>query len=432
MHRSSTVARRAVSKLPALVQLPLAALGFMLMALTLLALAGLSGCESAPVPPAWDNPFDPTGPDDGDPLHLNILAVGGTINLTWDQPQGRGIAEYAISHTVHPDSAWTSVTRVAHTTGINNFYPYENATPTQSHWFRVQAMDEDGNAQLVDYATTTGTLLGPRVIINQDGSTVASRLLAVKVIVSRGTSLRVALGPAFSPEVTFPAAAAGDTAVLSLDAGAFAQGDTVRVRVRSVDGAYSSVATIATAKVDFSPDFAIAGGGTIVASRTVTLSIPAAGIDQMRFANSEAGLAAASWTPGAGTHTELLLGAGETAQQIWGEFSGDFGFNSVSHLTVTPDLLTGAAFRLEVPANRQTTTRDIRGILTGKATQVRWSESPDLAAAPWQAHADTLDITLSEGAGTKTIYLQMRNDWRVSALLSDYAIFVSTGADPAR
>lgn len=431
MHRSSAVARRAASKWPALI--PLAALGLTLMALTLLALAGLSGCESAPVPPAWDNPFDPTGPDDGDPLHLNVLAVGGTINLTWDQPQGRGIAEYAISHAVHPDSAWTAVTRVAHSTGVNNFYPYENATPTQSHWFRVQAMDEDGNAQLVDYATAQGTLLGPRVIINQGGSTVASRLLTVKVIVSRGTSLRVALGPTFSPEVTFPAAAAGDTAVLSLDAGALAQGDTVKVRVRSVDGAYTSVATITEAKVDFSPDFALAGGGTVVGSSTVTLAILAAGVTQMRFASSEAGLAAASWTPGADTHTELLLDAADVrAQQIWGEFAGDFGFNSVSHLTVTPDLLTGATFRLELGATHQTATRDIRGILTGKAVLVRWSESPDLAAAPWQAHADTLDITLSNVAGSKTIYLQMRNDWRDSPFLSDYVTFVPPAAAPAR
>lgn len=424
MHRSTAVARRAASKLPALILLALA--------LALLALAGLSGCESAPVPPAWDNPFDPTGPDDGDPLHLNVLAVGSTINLTWDQPQGRGIAEYAISHAVHPDSTWTSVTRVAHTTGVNNFYPYENATPTQSHWFRVQAMDEDGNAQLADYATAVGSLLGPLVIINQEGSTVASRLLTVKVVVTRGTSLRVSLGPTFTPETTYPAAAAGDTAVLSLDAGAYAQGDTVKVRVRSIDGVYTSLATVASAKVDFSPDFRLAGGGTIVASRTVTLSIPAAGVDQMRFATSEAGLAAASWTPGAATHTELLLSADETAQQIWGEFAGDFGFNVTSHISVTPDLLTGAAFRLELPANHQTTTTDIRGILTGKATQVRWSESPDLAAAPWQAHADTLDITLSDGAGTKTIYLQMRNDWGPSPLLSDYATLVTTGAGLAR
>lgn len=427
MHRSTAVARRAASKLPALILLPLAAL-----AVALLALAGLSGCESAPVPPAWDNPFDPTGPDDGDPLHLNVLAVGSTINLTWDQPQGRGIAEYAISHAVHPDSAWTAVTRVAHSTGVNNFYPYENATPTQAHWFRVQAMDEDGNAQLVDYATAAGTLLGPLVIINNNGSTVASSLLTVKVVVSRGTSLRVALGPAFTPETTYPAAAAGDTAFLSVDAGAFAQGDTVRVRVRSVDGSYSSVTTIASAKVDFSPDFTLAGGGTVVGSRTVTLAVPATGVDQMRFATSEAGLAAASWTPGAATHTELLLGAAETAQEIWGEFAGDFGFNSIAHITVTPDLLAAAAFSLELPANHQTTTTDIRGILTGKATQVRLSESPDLAAAPWQAFADTMGITLSDGAGTKTIYLQMRNDWRVSAVLSDYATLVTTAIEPAR
>lgn len=427
MQRSSAKARRAASRLPALALLPLAAL-----AVCVAVLAGLSGCESAPTPPAWDNPFDPTGPDDGDPLHLNVLAVGSTINLTWDQPQGRGIAEYAISHAVHPDSAWTSVTRVAHTTGVNNFFPYEDATPTQWHWFRVQAMDENGNAQLADYATAAGTLLGPTVVLNRGGGTVASRHLTVKVVVSRGTSLRVSLGPAFTPEATYTAAAFGDTAEFALDAPLTAQGDTVKVRVRSVDGTYTSVATVAAAKVDFSPDFTLQGGGTTVGSRTITLAVPTAGVDQMRFAATEAGLATAAWTPGAATHTELLLGTATTAQAVWGEFAGDFGFHSTSHITLTPDLLAGATFQLLLPDDNITTTRNVRGVLTGKATLVRWSESGDLAAAPWEAFTDTLDITLSSGAGAKTVYVQTRNDWADSPVLHDSATLVLTGAAPAR
>ncbi len=432
MHRSSAAARRALHRLPAPLLLPLVALALAALTLAAALLAGLSGCESAPTPPAWDNPFDPQGPADGDPLHLTVLAVGSTLNLTWDQPQGRGIAEYAISHAVHPDSAWSSVTRVAHSTGINNFYPYEEATPTQWHWFRVQAMDEDGNAQLADYATAAGALLGPTVIINEGGGTVASRHLTVKVVVSRGTSLRVSLGPTFTPEATYAAAAAGDTAVIALDAPTAAQGDSVKVRVRSVDGTYTSLATVTAAKVDFSPDFTLHGGGTVVGARAVSLDVPLAGVQQMRFATSEAGLVVAPWLPAVDGAASAMLSAEPVAQQVWGEFDGDFGFHSTSHITLTPDLLTGATFALLLPESGITTTRNIRGVLTGKGTVVKWSESGDLAGAPWVAFSDTIDITLSEGAGTKTVYLKTYNDWTSSAVLHDTATLVLTGADPAR
>ncbi len=402
-----------------------------LAALVLALAAGLGGCERAPAPPTWDNPFDPVGPDGGDPLRLRATAAGGVITLTWTQPQDLGIAQYAISHAVHPDSAFTSLALVDQTTALDNVHIWSDPAPTRTHWFRVQALDADGNASLASYAQLAGVELGPRVILDQGAATVASRHLTAKVVVSRGTTLRVALGPAFTAETTYPAAAAGDTAVLALDAGAAAQGDTIKVRVIATDGAWSSVATTARARVDFSPDFTLAGGGTAVASRTVTLAIPPAGVTQMRFATSEAALAAAAWVPGAASHTELLLGPATGAQQVWAEFAGDFGFNSTSHLTVTPDLLTGAAFRLALPEDHVTDTVAVRAVLTGKATQVRWSETPDLAAAPWQAHRDTLDLELSPAAGLKTIYLQMRNDWADSPVLTDYAVLVSRGVEVA-
>jgi hypothetical protein len=182
--------------------------------------------------------------------------------------------------------------------------------------------------------------------------------------------------------------------------------------------------------VDFSPDFGLLGGGTLVASRTVALTVPQTGVLQMRFATSEAGLAAASWVPGAAAYTEQLLSAAAGPHTVWGEFAGDFGFNSITHLAVTTDPLTTATFRLVVPQNHVTDTVNLRGILTGKATLVRWSES-NLAAAPWLAYTDTLDLALSPASGLKTIYLQMRNDWADSPTLTDYAVLVSRGVEVA-
>lgn len=422
MHRPTAPARRSI-----LVPAMLATL-----ALVTVPLAVLTGCERAPAPPDWDNPFDPTGPDGGDPLGLFASVSGGSVTLGWHQPQGMGIVEYAISQAAHPDSAWSSLALVAQNTDAQNFYQVTDPTPTRSHWYRIQALDAYGTASLSSYAMPVGVTLGPRVILNRGAATIATRQLTVKVVVSRGTTLRVAQGPTYATETEYPAAAPGDTTVITLDAGAAAQGDTVRVRVIATDGgAFTSVATIAQARVDFSPDFSLKGGGAVASSRTVTLAVPSSGIVQMRFASTEAGLTGAAWVPGAATHTQLLLGTATGAQQIWGEFAGDFGYNSVSHITVTPDLLTAATFRLAVPENHIVETTAVRGILTGKAALMRWSEGPDLAAAPWIAHTDSLDLALSPAAGLKTIYLQMRNDWADSPILTDYVVLVARGVEVA-
>jgi hypothetical protein len=419
--RAACPPRRHLARTAAPLRLGLAAI-----AILLVAAVGPLGCERAPEPPVWDNPFDPTGPAGGDPLALTAVVGAGNITLAWNQPQGMGITQYALGRADDEDGPWTSLALVDHTTAAGNIFQVNEPTPTQAHWFRIQALDADGNASLVDYATPARADLGPRVLLNDGATTVASRFVTLKVIVSRGTTLRVALGPGYATETEYPAAAAGDTAVIALAAPPAAQGDSVGVRVIATDGAFTSATTRVRTRIDFSPDFGLQGGGTLAGSRTVALAVPAAGVEQMRFATSETGLAGAPWVPGAATHLQELLGAQVTPQEIWGEFAGDFGFAHVTHITVTPDTLATASFRLAVPEDHVTTTREVRGILTGKATLVRWSESPDLSAAPWVAHQDTLDITLSSGAGTKTIYLQMRNDWRDSPVLTDHAVLVQT------
>jgi len=430
MHRLSAPARllsRALARLTSPALLALA-----LVTLALLPLAGPTGCERAPEPPVWDNPFDPLSPDAGDPLDLKAVVADTLISLSWKQPQGMGIGEYLISRRAdHPDSTWSPLVEVPHTTAPRNVYLYRHPEPAQSHWFRIQAINARGQASLVAYTTPTGVDLGPRVILNHGGTTIASRFVTVKVLASHGDSLRVTLNsPAYDNETTHAVAAAGDTTFIVLDAGAADQGDTVRVRVIATGDGFTSAASTALARVDFSPDFKLLGGGTVVSSRTVTLTVPPVGVSQMRFASSEAGLAAASWVPGAATYTEQLLSATAGSQPIWGEFAGDFGFNSIADITVTTDRLKAATFRLAVPENHVTDTVSVRGILTGKATLVRWSES-NLAAAPWRAYTDTLDIVLSPASGLKTIYLQMRNDWDDSPTLTDYAVLVSRGVEVA-
>lgn len=125
-------------------------------------LSGLTGCERAPEPPVWDNPFDPTGPEDGDPLNLRVMMNSGQVTLAWAQPQGMGIVQYAISHSEQPDTGWSSLALVDATSSPEYLYPVTAPTPTQTDWYRVQAVGADGLASLVDYATPADPARAPR------------------------------------------------------------------------------------------------------------------------------------------------------------------------------------------------------------------------------------------------------------------------------
>ena len=89
----------------------------------------------------------------------------------------------------------------------------------------------------------------------------------------------------------------------------------------------------------------------------------------------------------------------------------DFGFTiNPIQLTVTPDKLTGATFKLKLASDRVTDDIVVTALSTAVATHMRISESPNFNAVPWVDYADSTGFTLSPGEGRKNIYAQFRND----------------------
>ncbi len=107
----------------------------------------------------------------------------------------------------------------------------------------------------------------------------------------------------------------------------------------------------------------------------------------MRFALSSADLALAPWLAPADTVSGFMLAETANAQQVHGEFQGDFGYNTTYALTVTPATLAAATFALDVPANRVIPGPTVRAISQAVATQMRVGESPGFSGVPWQAYA---------------------------------------------
>lgn len=408
----------------------------LLVALAIAALfVVLPGCESTPAEPEPTNPFDPDGPYGGDPLRLSatlFVNEPNTIFLIWIAQPEFDMDRYEISISDNPDSNWDFLAEVpADTTTTYHYRDYDGST---THWFRVRAFLKSGEASLSAYATPQAVPVGPWSRVGPVHGKTATRYPLVRAAVTRGDSLRVALDPTFTDSLRMMAAPApGDTAEFIYDLGpATANDDSFTVFLQSWSDDFLSEVAAIPSVVQFRPNFQVDAPERTLARRLVDLIVPDEGVVRMRFANSQDGLTDAAWVPGAPDYPGFLLQDTVDRQSIWGEFEGDFGFTiNPIQLTVTPDKLTGATFKLKLTSDRVTDDIVVTALSTAVATHMRISESPNFSAVPWVAYEDSTGFTLSPGEGRKNIYAQFRNDWVESAIYSDYAIYVSQPADVA-
>jgi len=379
----------------------------------------LPGCDSSPSEPVYNNPFDPLGPDGGDPLQVRAAALNDTtVKLTWNQPQGMGITKYVISGSPLRESGWDVIGNQDHTANPTTDFDYHDAASTSTTWYRVQAFTET-DFTITSYATPDSATTGPRVIVGTGFGHTATRFTNLEITVTEGNMVRIALDPTFTENLrVVPAEEPGVPLTLTYDIGTAAHNDEIKtLYVVSFSDGYESVPSVQSIKVEFEPAFTVVGEPKTLAIRTVDLTIPTEGVLNMRFFANEADTATTPWVPVSDTY-------------IGGQFQGDFGFNSLVELKVTPDLLDQAAFFMFHPDSSHTTEKStVPGFSNAVATEMRYSESPDLALAPWVAYKDTVLIDLSPTPGHKVVYVQYRNDWTMSGILTDYVIHISQPAE---
>lgn len=405
-------------------------LGLTILGLTVLGLAVLFlvGCQNATDAPDFQNPFDPQGPDGGDPLHVSAAVSDTFILIIWDQPQGLGITSYDINHSLSFGSGYEYVASVPHTAAATNRYTFPNPAPTTRHYFRVQAFNEAGDFTIVSYQVPGSAVTPPRLRLLGDGrpQLTAARTVEIEVTVSDEERFLIADNPAMLDAQEWSIPQPGQPQSIPWDLGpAAANGDTSSVYVVAYDADNAASLTgILHAVVDFEPAFSVTGKPATLAVRSVDLTVPAAGVAQMRFAADPALLPAAVWVPGAETYPGYLLADSASPQTIYGEFAGDFGFTVVTEYPVTPDLLQNVSFALLLPEDHVTGESTVTGVCDAVATLMRLATQPDFTGAPWQAYADTVLIDLGPQEGQKVVYVQYRNDFTDSAILTDYAVHV--------
>lgn len=397
--------------------------------LVALAVAGtmvwLPGCSSNPSAPVFNNIFDPDGPAGGNPLQLTATLSDSSILLSWTQPQDFNISSYELSHSYNYFSDFLPFGSVDQTEATFGTLRYENAEPTATHYFKIQAFDAEGNfTNITDQAPTIRTT-PPLVAVGDGSGTVASRNITLAILVSAGDSLRISNDRDFAPETRVAVGEPGITLEVPWTLPEVAANDTtLAVRVLAFPLAGAADTAVVNLNVNFAPAFTVLGNEPTVAARHLILEVPDQGVVFMRFSDSEAGLADQPWSPGRPVFPYTLADSANP-QVVWGEFMGDFGFASIVSLTVTPDLLQEVTFALDLPADHVTDQSTVTVFSGAVASLMRFSESIDFAGVPWQAYADTSALALSPEPGQKVIYAQYRNDWAESPVMTDFVIYLS-------
>lgn len=387
---------------------------------------GTGGCESKPEAPVFDNAFDPAGPYEGDPLQIWCTFGDSTVIVHWRQPRGYGISFYSVSISDSPTTGFEFLGEVAADEDEENQYvfpdptadgDYDYAEGTTDYYFRVIAFTEDGDYLLSSLQTPGLGSTGPIVAV-AGGTTTPSRWLDLRIGVTRGASVRIDDNPAFDDALTFDFNESLDPIDVTWDLGPVeANGDTVRLYAQGIGDGFVSAIREKEIVVEFDPDLVPAGGSSTTATRRIELAASTGGVEQVRLATSAEDVEFAAWN---GYLPENLVWELEDTlgeQSIYGQFRGDLGFDSeVDELTIAGDPLTDVA--VDVDLDAATTAPFVDLLCDAVATQVRIGESGDFASASWQAYADTIRYPVETGPGHKILYVQYRNEFTDSGILT--------------
>ncbi len=393
------------------------------LALALIAAGALwiAGCESKPAEPVFENPFDADGPLAGTPMDIQATRGDSLYTVTWQQLPGYGISAYDVIVSTEYDSGYEFWQSFAPTTQPRAFAQFPIEDHDQAYYFGVTAFTNSGDFSLTNYQDPDAVVT-PQVVAGAGNKLTASRYLTLNISVTRGDELLVANNRNFIGAVTAPVAELYAVQQVVLDLGtATADHDTLRYYVQATSSGWESPVVEGWVRTLFGPEFSVENSSTTVATRNVILTVPPEGVQQARFAATAEDLETEAWSDFSGDPTyeleDTLLD-----QTIYGQFRGDLGYDSpVLQATVSGDLMTDATCTADVDG--ATADPVVRMLCDAVATQVRIGEADSFAGAAWHAYADTVYTTLSAGSGRKTLYIQFRNEFTDSPLLTEVVDF---------
>jgi hypothetical protein len=212
---------------------------------------------------------------------------------------------------------------------------------------------------------------------------------------------------------------------------------TVHLRVRNAAGVISESRADSIALVPPPPAprltfFAINNGATTTLSRTVTLNNAATGDPTEYQASEDATFANAPWLAYSAAPS-FTLGPEAGTKRVFLRVRNAAGVVSPSK-SDSIALLGPAVTSLKIDDGAPSTTSStvtLNNTATGDPIEYQASEDESFAGAPWLAYSAAPSFTLSPAAGTKRVYLRVRNAADVwSPAKSDTIKLEAPSADP--
>ena len=173
--------------------------------------------------------------------------------------------------------------------------------------------------------------------------------------------------------------------------------------------------------VEISSSVIINGDSIYTAHRDVVLTLESVNADEMAISGDSLSLVLnPQWEPFAITRN-WTLETGQGIKYVYAKFRNNSGAeSSIYSDTIEPQPMNPS---FNIAHNAQyTSTRQVWLFpsANGVNLKCKFSEDNTFSGVSWQALSDSLSFTLSTGAGTKTVYAKIKNDFEIeSAVIED-------------
>jgi formylglycine-generating enzyme required for sulfatase activity len=372
-------------------------------------LIGLTSCElNSPSDPEWSNPFDVENPsNDGDPYQLQAELEPEGVRLTWQAVDWSMVLGYNIHRWVDDESS-----RIAQLSSSVTSYLDSDVAGNRRFEYLV-VMRLPGGVE-GDRSNIKTAIINPTPILTIESDTTlyaSSRTVDLSILALGAEKMLLSNSPS---DTTAEWEDFYNTKEWQLETGygiktvylqtVFDNGDTSDVVFDQIEPA-----PITT------PNLLIAGGATTTSTRQVILTIDPIAFEMQLSNDPFTGLEL--WIPCTQTH-QWMLDIGQGTKTVYLNVRDDFLQESSTEDQIDPAPLNPSIIIAD--GSEQSATRSVPlRILANNAVQMQLSNSPFSGNEEWMAYTDFIQWNLDSGLGTKTVHVNVRNDFLIEADASD-------------
>ncbi len=360
-------------------------------------------CSEYPTELKWSNPIDPANPvTKGDPYNLRASKVETGISLMWDSVGLPQLTGYRLYRGVDEDDflrlLQTSATTTNHTdTTVLDGHQYEYYVVAVCSYLEVERADTSS----VKFRTD------PFLVIEGDSSYTPTINVNL-TIMAFGAEMMLLSNSLDTTGATWEPARSTKQWQLETELGT----KNVYLYVVYSGGDTSMIVSDQIEPTALSPTIAINNGDTHTSTRSVRLALSAFGATELQLSNS-AFLGDIIWQAFSDTvNWELTEGVG--VKRVYAKVRNDFLIEADATCQINASELNPTIVIND--GDTHTATRSVQLSLSSiGAIEMQLSNEPFQGDESWEPFSDAVEWELSTGAGVKTVYANVRNDFLIDA-----------------